>query len=139
MKFENVRVYNFENSFRGMRNPKNSWDLSDSYFNIVDDYDEGILDVVDAWILQDHPEWENCEYTDEYYDLEDKYCDWLITNGILKQSKNYDYNEVAYIGPKDMHLAQLLIRSGPEHRKFLRQIFVSVDITAPLYWQTFCQ
>ena len=134
MKFENVRVYNFENSLRGMRNPKNSWDLSDSYFNITDDYDEGILDVADAWIFQDHPEWDKYEDTKEYLDLQDKYCDWLITNGTLKESKNYDYKEVAYIGPKDMHLAQLLIRSGPEHRKFLRQIFVSVDITAPMYW-----
>ena len=33
-----------------------------------------------------------------------------------------------------MKLAQKLIESGPEHRKFLRQIFVSVDITAPIYW-----
>ena len=33
-----------------------------------------------------------------------------------------------------MKLAQALIKGGPEHRKFLRQIFVSVDITAPLYW-----
>ena len=38
------------------------------------------------------------------------------------------------IGPKDMKLAKALIHGGPEHRKFLRQIFVSVDITAPLYW-----
>lgn len=33
-----------------------------------------------------------------------------------------------------MKLAQTLIKAGSEHRKFLRQIFVSVDITAPLYW-----
>ena len=33
-----------------------------------------------------------------------------------------------------MKLAQRLISGGSEHRKFLRQIFVSVDITAPLYW-----
>ena len=33
-----------------------------------------------------------------------------------------------------MKLAQKLIRAGSEHRKFMRQIFVSVDITAPLYW-----
>ena len=39
-----------------------------------------------------------------------------------------------WIGPKDMKLAKALIKGGPEHRKFLRQIFVSVDITAPLYW-----
>jgi len=31
-------------------------------------------------------------------------------------------------------LAKTLIKAGPEHRKFLRQIMVSVDITAPLYW-----
>lgn len=40
------------------------------------------------------------------------------------------------IGKKDIELAQRLIKAGPEHRKFLRQIFVSVDITAPLfYWK----
>lgn len=38
------------------------------------------------------------------------------------------------IGKNDMKLAQKLIRAGSEHRKFMRQIFVSVDITAPLYW-----
>lgn len=38
------------------------------------------------------------------------------------------------IGENDMNLAQRLIKGGSEHRKFLRQIFVSVDITAPLYW-----
>jgi len=38
------------------------------------------------------------------------------------------------IGEKDIDLAQRLIKAGPEHRKFLRQIFVCVDITAPLYW-----
>ena len=37
------------------------------------------------------------------------------------------------IGPNDMDLAQRLIKAGPPHDKFLRQIFVSVDITAPLY------
>lgn len=38
------------------------------------------------------------------------------------------------IGKNDLSLAQKLIKAGGEHRKFLRQIFVSVDITAPLYW-----
>lgn len=37
-------------------------------------------------------------------------------------------------GKNDMELARKLIRAGSEHRKFMRQIFVSVDITAPLYW-----
>lgn len=38
------------------------------------------------------------------------------------------------IGENDIKLAQTLIKAGNEHRKFMRQIFVSVDITAPLYW-----
>ena len=38
------------------------------------------------------------------------------------------------IGERDLFLMQKLIKSGSEHRKFMRQIFCSVDITAPLYW-----
>lgn len=38
------------------------------------------------------------------------------------------------LGPNDLELAQRLIKAGPVHSKFLRQIFVSVQITAPLYW-----
>lgn len=38
------------------------------------------------------------------------------------------------IGENDLKLAQSLIKAGSEHRKFLRQIFVSVDITAPLFF-----
>lgn len=38
------------------------------------------------------------------------------------------------LGKNDIRRAQTLIKAGSEHRKFLRQIFVSVDITAPLYW-----
>lgn len=38
------------------------------------------------------------------------------------------------IGENDMNLAKRLISAGPEHRKFLRQIMVSVDITGPLFW-----
>ena len=45
-----------------------------------------------------------------------------------------DYNLNLKIGPNDMKLMQALIKGGSEHRKFMRQIFVSVDITAPLYW-----
>ncbi len=37
-------------------------------------------------------------------------------------------------GEKDLDLAKRLARSGSDHRKFVRQIFVSVDITAPIYW-----
>lgn len=38
------------------------------------------------------------------------------------------------IGEKDMELAMKLVRAGAEHRKFLRQIFISMNITAPLYF-----
>lgn len=45
-----------------------------------------------------------------------------------------DGTQFYIIGKNDMDLAQRLIRAGSEHRKFMRQIFVSVDITAPIYW-----
>lgn len=94
MKFENTEVWGFEHSLRGMRNPKNSWDKSDS----------GKL------------YWDGTWYHEEL--------------------KNYftEYGVNFYIGENDMKLAQTLIKAGNEHRKFMRQIFVSVDITAPLYW-----
>ena len=38
------------------------------------------------------------------------------------------------IGENDLSLMRRLYKAGPEHRKYLRQIFVSMDITAPLYW-----
>ena len=44
------------------------------------------------------------------------------------------FNDQFHIGKNDLDLAQRLIKAGSEHRKFLRQIFVSVDITAPMYW-----
>lgn len=50
-------------------------------------------------------------------------------------AQQYQQDGVGFvIGPNDMNLAQRLIRGGSEHRKFMRQIFVCVDITAPLYW-----
>ncbi len=38
------------------------------------------------------------------------------------------------LGPNDLHLALRLTHAGSDDRKFVRQIFVSVDITAPIYW-----
>ena len=43
-------------------------------------------------------------------------------------------NDKIIIGDNDLRLAQKLIKAGTEHAKFMRQIFISVDITAPLYW-----
>lgn len=77
IKIERVSVMNFENAIRGARNPMNSWDRMDSY---------------------------------------------------------YDENGNFVFGPNDLSLAVRLCNAGSDHRKFIRQIFVSVDITAPLYW-----
>lgn len=76
MKFEHILVMNVDGALRGMRNPMNSWDKSDSY-------------------------WDGSNYI---------------------------------VGENDRNLAQKLIKAGSEHRKFMRQIMVSMDITAPLYW-----
>ena len=136
MKFENTYVSNFEGAFRGLRNPKNSWNNSDSFFNIIqfDSYPYE-SEIANNWVNYSHPQlnWPQ-EYTKEGYNLQEQYCEKLIKNGVLKLNNNNEVAEVAFIGPNDMKLAQTLIKAGPEHRKFLRQIFVSVDITAPLYW-----
>ena len=61
---------------------------------------------------------------------------WVKSDSKIATSVNG--NKSFIIGDKDMELAQRLIRGGSEHRKFLRQIIVSVDITAPLYfWKEF--
>ncbi len=136
MKFENTHVYNFEGALFGMRNPKNSWNMSDSDFQIANlDYYDGDALVADRWVAATRPElnWPD-EFTVEGCSLAEKYTDKLNQNGILRLDENENCGEFAMIGPKDMKLAQTLIKAGPEHRKFLRQIFVSVDITAPLFW-----
>lgn len=94
MKFENTEVFNFEGALRGMRNPMNSWDKSDSKY-------------------------------------------WLPNENIEEYGKRVNDNVAwtpYHIGEKDMELAKKLIHGGPVHAKFLRQIMVTVDITAPLYW-----
>lgn len=77
IKIERTSVMNFENAIRGARNPLNSWDRMDSY-----------------------------------YDSEGNFV----------------------LGENDLSLGSRLAKAGNDHRKFLRMIFVSVDITAPLYW-----
>ena len=123
MNFKNTKVGNFSGAFRGMRNPKNSWNKSDSYFGLVDGerFNDACCDVAKKWI----------EGKDETLG---KRVKWLLLNGILDSLKDGSPYSVAFVGPNDMKLAKTLIKSGSEHRKFLRQIFVSVDITAPLYW-----
>lgn len=89
IKVENIEVFNFEGAIRGLRNPMNSWDKSDSikcYAN------------------------RNCP-------------------GICKNNSCG-----LCVGDADLDLMKRLFNAGTEHRKYLRQIFVSMDITAPLYW-----
>jgi len=51
-----------------------------------------------------------------------------------KSDSYYDENGTFVLGPVDLDFGHRLAISGSDHRKFLRQVFVSVDITAPLYW-----
>ena len=46
----------------------------------------------------------------------------------------YDENGNYVLGQNDLDLAKRLCKAGSDHRKFIRQILVSVDITAPMYW-----
>lgn len=145
MNFKNTEAYNFEGAFRGLRNPMNSWNRSDSQFCLTDIYmDDTLTEVCDAWIENENVgrrergaeelshDMQNYQ---EYYEVLEKYENWLLHEGLLRQS-DYGANvyEVAFLGPNDLDLAQRLILAGNEHAKFMRQIFVSVDITAPLLW-----
>ncbi|MBS5317770.1 MAG: hypothetical protein KHY44_15450 [Clostridiales bacterium] len=96
IKLERTDVMNFENAIRGMRNPMNSWDKSDS------------IKCVEFTSLETC---EKCPCSEE-------------------NCPDYYY----VIGHNDLDLAKRLCKAGSDHRKFLRQIFVSVDITAPLYF-----
>ena len=136
MKFENTQVMNFEGAFRGLRNPLESWAKSDSQFGIDSiEYSEADYEVADDYCRRDgltpidH---------DKLYEAEEKYAAWLRQNGILNyrdiREFYMDNIQYAYIGPNDLNLAQRMIKAGTSDRKFMRQIFVSVDITAPLYW-----
>lgn len=55
-------------------------------------------------------------------------------NSWAKSDSYYDANGKFVLGPVDTDFGHRLAVSGSDHRKFLRQVFVTVDITAPLYW-----
>ena len=55
-------------------------------------------------------------------------------NSWAKSDSYYAEDGSFVLGPVDLDLGHRLAMAGSDHRKFLRQIFVSVDITAPLYW-----
>ena len=55
-------------------------------------------------------------------------------NSWAKSDSYYDESGKFILGPIDIDFGHRLAVSGTDHRKFLRQVFVTVDITAPLYW-----
>ena len=135
MKFENIKTYNFGPALKGMRNPLESWNKSDSFFGLINIEDsQHDYEVAETWVQETkdpaYPE----TYSKASSDLADDYDRWLLKNGLLEIDFDHQVANVAFIGPNDMDLAKRLIKAGPEHRKFLRQIMVTVDITAPLFW-----
>lgn len=143
MIIKNLEVHNFEGAFRGMRNPMNSWDRSDSWFGIGKRYNAPrYKEVASSWVDHYNTHRENPindKESDKYSKLLTNYMSWLFDNSLLRKSNDDpSIGNIALLGPKDLELAQKLIKAGSEHRKFLRQIIVSFDLTAPLYfWKEF--
>ena len=54
-------------------------------------------------------------------------------NSWARSDSYYDENGQYILGENDLGLAKRLARAGSDHRKYLRQIFISVDVTAPMY------
>ena len=104
LKIENFEVFGWEHAIRGMRNPMNSWEKSDS------GWDAHIPPV----ILRNQVDWER----------------WAEQYKAVQYSDEYTYD----IGPNDRDLMTRLRNAGTDHRKFMRMIVVYLDITAPLYW-----
>ena len=94
IKIENTEVHGWEVAIRGMRNPMNSWENSDS-------------------ATCDNTPCEEC--------LAGKGCDFFT-------------DEEFVAGENDLALMKQLVKAGTDHRKFMRFITVTCDITAPLYW-----
>ena len=111
IKIENVVLPSDEQWTRiiqGTRNPKNSWDRSDS------DYRRILCDRCDNCLSYQLERWEDCDNCE--VDTECKTHDGFM------------------IGPNDHKLMMSLAAGGPVHAKYRRMIMVYLDITAPLYW-----
>ena len=108
LKIEKTEVVGWEAAIRGMRNPMNSWEQSDS------DYRPILCKRCDNCMSYQLEKWDDCEQ-----------CE------VEQQTKTHDG---FMIGPNDYDLMMRLRNAGTDHRKFMRMIEVYVDITAPLYW-----
>lgn len=96
IKIQEFEFFNFKSAIRGMRNPHDSWDKSDTI-------------MCDEMPCLDCPMVDNC-------------------------NSMGDPSSYPIIGESDLALMRKLYKAGPEHAKFMRQIFCSFDVTAPLYW-----
>lgn len=106
IKIERTETSGWETAIRGMRNPMNSWDKSDSL------YCDGHCDSQGCY---------NCRY---YRD-----------GGECVHPAHYPEDRAGYIiGENDLGLMKKLAAAGNDHGKFLRMILVTTDLTAPLYW-----
>lgn len=137
IKVENINVFNFKGALRGLRNPLNSWALSDSDFGIAN-LNWGLEDSSFDEVFDKYLEKFNISDTE----TEEKIENWLIDNGLSKYLGYNDYSEhcgeYAFIGPNDLNLMERMTLAGTDESKFLRQIFISMDITAPLsFWKEF--
>ena len=132
MKFDNTQVMNFEGAFGGLRNPLESWNKSDSiHYFLTSEYSNGFIDeIVRELIENDHPDID--VYSHQYDELFEEYLYTVDEKSVINPFT--DPEEHFWIGPNDMDLAHRMIKAGSSDRKFMRQIMVSVDITAPLYW-----
>ena len=104
IKIEHTEVFGWEAAIRGMRNPFNSWDKSDSRI------------CCGGYIPSETTACKSCP----------KY------NGVLCTNNNLERFMV--IGENDLNRMQSLVKAGSDHSKFMRYINVTLDITAPLYW-----
>ena len=135
IKLELVEVNNFEGAFRGLRNPMNSWNKSDSKFGIASIYDDDILDLSSEVSYSYWSEPENDEEYSIYETKVEKTREFLLENGNSNffPSKG-NYSTYVFLGKNDIDLARKMVVAGTDESKFLRQIFVTMDIIAPLYW-----
>ena len=79
MKIEKIRTYGWESALMGMRNPKDSWNKSDSAFGIADvEYTDVDYDIAYLWAKSE------LSYDDDNIDKKiNEYDEWLIENGII--------------------------------------------------------
>lgn len=120
IKIEHTDVYGFEAAIRGMRNPLNSWELSDSFE--CEHYEE-----FSDWC--DVCEYEGCQM---FKVIHTGFKD--IHTGPNEYHIECTAEHKFVIGEEDLKLMHQLALAGDDHGKFARFINVTVDIVAPTYW-----